>query len=173
VRRDRLTLAAFAVFVVIAGAVPVAIRLGSFELPPLWAAGLRFGVAAAILAGLAIASRAPFPRGAHLLGAVLSGLLFYGGVIPLLLYVGLSQAPAAVGSIAGAFDPPATLMLAALIGLERLTLRGVAGALVAAAGIGAIVGGTWLGAFSAASSTFAGSGAIGDRRHAPAGPRPS
>jgi drug/metabolite transporter (DMT)-like permease len=138
VRPDRLTLGAFAVVVVIGGVVPVAIRLGGFELPPLWAAGLRFGIGAMILGGLAIAAHAPFPRGAHLLGVVLFGLLLFGVSISL-LYLGLIEAPAAVASIAGAFGPLATLLLAAAIGLERLTLRGLGGSLVAAAGIAAIV----------------------------------
>ena len=47
-RPDRVTLAAFVGFVLIAGAVSVAIRLGSFELPPFWAATLRYAMAVPI-----------------------------------------------------------------------------------------------------------------------------
>ena len=135
---DRLVVAAFAAFVVIIGSAPVAIRLGSFELPPLWAAGLRFGVSGVILVGLAIAWRVPFPRGANLVGAVLFGLLLYGGSIPL-AYIGLTQAPAAMASISDAFLPLEALLIAAAIGLERVRPRGLAGALVAVAGVAVIV----------------------------------
>jgi drug/metabolite transporter (DMT)-like permease len=138
-RPDRLALIAFVGFVGIAGAVPVAIRMGSFELPSFWAAGFRYGIAAVILAGVAIAWRVPFPRGAQLAGPVLFAVLFFGGYAPL-FYLGLSQAPAAVGSIVGAFQPLVTLLLAATVGLERFTFRAVAGALVAIVGIGVVVG---------------------------------
>ena len=60
-RPDRVTLAAFVGFVVIAGAVSVAIRLGSFELPPFWAATLRYAMAVLIFAALAIALHIPLP----------------------------------------------------------------------------------------------------------------
>jgi drug/metabolite transporter (DMT)-like permease len=137
-RPDRVVVAAFAVFVVIIGSAPVAIRLGSFELPPLWAAGLRFGIAGIILVGLAVAGRVPFPRGANLVGAVLFGLLLYGVTIPL-AYIGLTQAPAAMASISDAFLPLEALLIAAAIGLEQLKLRGLAGALVAVVGVAVIV----------------------------------
>lgn len=137
-RPDRVTLAAFVGFVLIAGAVSVAIRLGSFELPPFWAATLRYAMAVAVFAGLAIALRIPFPRGTNLLGALLFSLTFV--VSTALLYVGVSGSSASMGAVAFAVTPLATLALAAVIGLERFTLRGGAGAFIAAAGIVVVVG---------------------------------
>jgi drug/metabolite transporter (DMT)-like permease len=136
-RPDRVTLAAFVGFVLIAGAVSVAIRLGSFELPPFWAATLRYAMAVAIFTGLAVALHIPFPRGANLVGALLFSLTFV--VSTALLYVGVSGSSASMGAVAFAVTPLVTLALAAVIGLERLTFRGVAGALVAAAGIVVVV----------------------------------
>lgn len=137
-RPDRVTLIAFVGFVLIAGAVSVAIRLGSFELPPFWAATLRYAMAVTIFTALAIALRIPFPRGANLLGALLFSLTFV--VSTALLYVGVSGSSASTGAIAFALTPLVTLALAATIGLERFTLRGAMGALVAAAGTVVVVG---------------------------------
>jgi drug/metabolite transporter (DMT)-like permease len=136
-RPDRITLAAFVGFVLVAGAVSVAIRLGSFELPPFWAATLRYAMAVAIFIGLAVALHIPFPRGSNLAGALLFSLTFV--ISTALLYVGVSGSSASMGAIAFAVTPLATLALAAAVGLERFTLRGVAGALVAAAGIVVVV----------------------------------
>src|SRR5947209_6049753 len=122
VRPDRVAVAAFVGFVVISGAAPVAVRLGGLELPPLWAAGFRYAIAAVLLTALALVWRVPFPRGAQLLGPVLFGLIFFGISVPL-YYVGQISAPAAVGSLSGAFSPLATLAIASVIGLERFTLR--------------------------------------------------
>ncbi len=137
-RPDRVTIAAFIGFVLIAGAVSVAIRLGAFELPSFWAATLRYAMAVPIFAALAIALRIPFPRGANLAGALLFSLTFV--VSTALLYVGVSSSSASMGAIAFAVTPLVTLALAAVIGLERFTVRGVAGALVAAAGMVVVVG---------------------------------
>jgi drug/metabolite transporter (DMT)-like permease len=136
-RPDRVTLAAFVGFVLIAGAVSVAIRLGSFELAPFWAATLRYAMAVAIFTVVAIALRVPFPRGANLVGALMFSLTFV--VSTALLYVGVSGSSASMGALAFAVTPLVTLTLAAAIGLERFTLRGVAGAVVAAAGMVVVV----------------------------------
>jgi drug/metabolite transporter (DMT)-like permease len=136
-RPDRITLVAFVGFVLIAGAVSVAIRLGGVELPSFWAATLRYAMAVLIFTVLAIALRIPFPRGANLLGALLFSLTFV--VSTALLYVGVSRSSASMGALAFAATPLVTLALAAVIGLERFTLRGVAGALIAAAGLVVVV----------------------------------
>jgi drug/metabolite transporter (DMT)-like permease len=136
-RPDRVTLAAFVSFVLIAGAVSVAIRLGSFELPPLWAATLRYAMAVTIFTAVGIALHIPFPRGANLLGALLFSLTFV--VSTTLYYVGVSGSSASMGAMAFAVTPLVTLALAAIIGLEQFTLRGVTGALIAAAGMVVVV----------------------------------
>ena len=65
--------AAFIAIVVMGGSNAVGVRLGVAELPPLWAATLRFGLAAALLALLAAARRSRLPHGRELLGAVTTG----------------------------------------------------------------------------------------------------
>jgi drug/metabolite transporter (DMT)-like permease len=156
-RPDRVTIAAFIGFVLIAGAVSVAIRLGAFELPPFWAATLRYAAAVPIFAGLAIALHIPFPRGANLLGALLFSLTFV--VSTALLYVGVSGSSASMGAIAFAVTPLVTLALAAAIGLEQFTFRGVAGALIAGAGMVVVVG-DQLGAAVPVPALFALAGAM-------------
>jgi drug/metabolite transporter (DMT)-like permease len=136
-RPDRITLAAFVGFVLIAGAVSVAIRLGSFELPPFWAATLRYAMAVTIFTVLAFALHIPFPRRANLVGAVLFSLTFVTSTA--LLYVGVSGSSASLGAIVFAVTPLVTLALAAALGLERFTFRGAAGALIAAAGLVLVV----------------------------------
>jgi drug/metabolite transporter (DMT)-like permease len=116
----------------------VAIRLGSFELPPFWAASLRYAMAVTVLAALAMALRIPFPRGENLVGALLFSLTFV--VSTALLYVGVSASSASTGAIAFALTPLVTLALAAAVGLERFTFGGVVGALIAAAGTVVVVG---------------------------------
>src|SRR3712207_9454123 len=110
-RPDRVTLAAFVAFVVMAGAVAVAIRLGSFELPPFWAATLRYAMAVAIFTGLAIALHIPIPRGENFVGALLFSLTFV--LSTALLYVGVSGSSASLGAVAFAVTPLVTLALAA------------------------------------------------------------
>lgn len=137
-RPDRVTLAAFVGFVLVAGAVSVAIRLGAFELPPFWAATLRYAMAVPIFAAVAIALRIPFPRGANLLGALLFSLTFV--VSTALLYVGVAGSlgidgrDRVRGNAAGDARPR---------GGERpraFHLRAVMGALAAAAGMVIVVG---------------------------------
>lgn len=156
-RPDRITLAAFVGFVLMAGSVSVAIRLGSFELPPFWAATLRYAMAVAMFTGLAIALRIPIPRGVNLVGALLFSLTFV--ISTALLYVGVSESSASLGAVAFALTPLLTLALAAVIGLERLTLRGAAGALIAAVGI-VIVVSDQVGAAVPMTSVFALAGAV-------------
>jgi drug/metabolite transporter (DMT)-like permease len=137
-RPDRVTLVAIVAFVLINGAVSVAIRLGSFELQPFWAATLRYALAVPIFAAIAIALRIPFPRGKNLLGALSFSLTFVASTA--LLYAGVSASSASTGGIAFALTPLVTLALAAAVGLERFTVGGVVGALIAAAGTVVVVG---------------------------------
>jgi drug/metabolite transporter (DMT)-like permease len=136
-RPDRVTVAAFVGFVLIAGAVSVAIRLGSFELPPFWAATLRYAMAVPIFITLAVALRLPFPRGANLVGALLMSLTYVTSIA--LTYLGVSASSASMGALVFALAPLVTLALAASMGLERIMLHGAAGALVAAAGVVVVV----------------------------------
>jgi drug/metabolite transporter (DMT)-like permease len=128
------TLAAFVGATIIGGANFVAVSVSNLELAPLWGAGLRFGAAAALFFLLATLTRVPLPRGRAARGAALYGLLGFGGAYAG-LYVALVGLSAGTVSVVMASVPLFTLGLAAALGQELLTARGIAGGLLAVAGI--------------------------------------
>src|SRR2546430_198075 len=115
----------------------VAVRFSNRELPPFEGAALRFGIAALLFLGYALARGIPLPRGRALVGAIAFGLLAFGGAYAF-GYWGLVTAPAAVGALAFALVPLITLVLAAGHGLERITPRALAGGALAAGGVGIV-----------------------------------
>ena len=129
----RLALAAFAGAVVTGGSNFVAVRYSNRELDPLWGAGLRFGLAALVFAILCAALRLTVPRGRALGMSALYGLLGFGGTYGC-LYWALQDVPAGIGAVVMAVGPLLTLFLAVLHGMELLSGRAVAGALVAIVG---------------------------------------
>jgi drug/metabolite transporter (DMT)-like permease len=135
---DRSTALAFAALVLIGGSNFVLVRFSNRELDPFWGAALRWGAASAVSFAIVVVRRTPLPRGRALVGAVIYGLLYFGGFYAF-AYWGLQHAPAAVAALLFAPVPLVTLLLAASQRVERLRLRGLAGALVAAAGIGLMV----------------------------------
>ena len=139
-----LTLAAFSLAVVLGGANFVAVRLSNRELAPFWGAGLRFSLAAALFVLIALALRLRWPRGRLLAITAAYGVLAFG-VSYALMYWALVRATAGTATIVLAAVPLATLLLAVAQGLERLTLRAVAGSVLAFVGItGMVIGGAAL-----------------------------
>jgi drug/metabolite transporter (DMT)-like permease len=130
---DRLALSAFVGAVVIGGSNFVAVRFSNRELDPLWGAFLRFGFAAAVFVVLIAVLRLPLPRGRVLGPAAVYGLLAFAGTYGC-LYWALQDVPAGIGAVVMAIGPLLTLLLAVAHGLERLTLRALAGAIVALGG---------------------------------------
>jgi drug/metabolite transporter (DMT)-like permease len=132
---DRFTLAAFATFVTLGGGNFLAVRFSNRELPPIWGAGLRFTVAAALFVAIAFALRLRWPRGRQL---VLTGVygLFTFALSYALMYWALVRVTAGMGAVVLAVVPLVTVLLAALQRMEVLSGRAVAGALLALAGIG-------------------------------------
>src|SRR5918995_3354342 len=130
---DRLALGAFIGAVVIGGSNFVAVRFSNRELDPLWGAFLRFALAAAVFALLIALLRLPLPRGRVLGPATVYGLLAFAGTYGC-LYWALQDVPAGIGAVVMAIGPLLTLLLAVAHGLERLTLRALAGAIVALGG---------------------------------------
>lgn len=126
-------LVAFATVVLIGGGNFVAVRFSNRELAPFWGAGARFALAAALLFAVTYALRLPVPRGRAATGALLYGVLGFGGSYAF-LYWGLLAAPAALASVIVALLPLETLAIAAAVGLERLRVRGVAGGAIALLG---------------------------------------
>jgi drug/metabolite transporter (DMT)-like permease len=135
---DRTTALAFGLLVLIGGANFVLVRFSNRELDPFWGAALRWGAASLISFGIVAARRTPLPRGRALVGVLLYGLLYFGGLYAF-AYWGLLRAPASVAAVVFAPVPLLTLLLATAQRVEAMRWRGLAGAVIAAAGIGAMV----------------------------------
>ena len=70
---DKMTLAAFATFVIVSGGASVAIRFTYAEIAPFWGAAMRFVFGALFFWAMAIVKKVEVPKGRALSGAVLSG----------------------------------------------------------------------------------------------------
>jgi drug/metabolite transporter (DMT)-like permease len=127
-------LAAFLIGSVLAGGNAVGVRYSNRELDPLWGAGLRFALAAALLAALmAVLGLSP-PRGNALAGAVLYGALNFGAAFAL-AYYGFVRIHAGLGQTVLALVPLVTLLLALLQRQERFRPAALGGSVLALAGI--------------------------------------
>jgi drug/metabolite transporter (DMT)-like permease len=130
---DRPALAAFFGAVFIGGSNFVAIRFSNRELDPLWGAGLRFALAAAVFGLLCAALRLSLPRGRALVLVATYGLLAFGAAYGC-LYWAMQEVPAGVAAVVLAVGPLLTLLLAVAHGMEQLSGRALLGALVAIVG---------------------------------------
>lgn len=151
-RPDLGTSAAFAGTVVIGGANFIAVSLSNRELPPVLGAAFRFALGALLFLLIARVARVPLARGRAARGAALYGLLGFGVAYAFLYYalVGLTAGTVAVIMAA---VPLLTLVIAVLVGQEQFTIRGVAGGVLAIAGITVLSLGT-LGGEAAQSRPF-------------------
>jgi drug/metabolite transporter (DMT)-like permease len=138
---DRITLIAFAGFVILAGGAAIAIRFTYAELAPYWSGVLRFALVALVFWLLVLVRKVPLPRGRALGGAALFGFLSVGAAF-LLVYYGLTKTPASLYSTIAAIIPLLTLFFAVAHKLELFRMRGVAGGLLAVAGIAIAVSGS-------------------------------
>ena len=133
-RPGRVTLGAFAVLVLIGGFNFVAVRYSNRELPPLFGAGARFAIAAVLLIAFVVLRRVALPRGRVLLVTVVYGVLTFT-VGYAFAYWALQSLSAGIGAVVFGATPLLTVLFAAAHGLERLSMRGVGGALLAVVGI--------------------------------------
>jgi drug/metabolite transporter (DMT)-like permease len=131
---ERIALGAFLVGSVLAGGNAVGVRFSNRELSPLWGAGLRFSLAAALLAALMALLKLSPPHGRALTGAVLYGALNFGAAFAL-AYYGFVEVHAGLGQTLLAVVPLVTLLLAVLQRQEHLRVSGIVGSLLALAGI--------------------------------------
>jgi drug/metabolite transporter (DMT)-like permease len=131
---ERIALGAFLVGSALAGGNAVGVRVSNRELSPLWGAGLRFALAALLLAAIMAALRLALPRGRALTGAVLYGVLNFAAAFAL-AYYGFVDIHAGLGQTLLAVVPLATLLLAVLQRQERFRRAGLVGALLALVGI--------------------------------------
>jgi drug/metabolite transporter (DMT)-like permease len=138
-RGDGTALAAFVAGTVLAGGNAVGVRVSNRELDPLWGAGLRFMLAACLLAAVMAVMRLAVPRGRALVGVLLYGALIFGGAFSFAYYA-LVRIHAGLGQTLLALVPLATLLLAVLQRQERLRLAAVVGTVLSVAGIGVVSG---------------------------------
>jgi drug/metabolite transporter (DMT)-like permease len=137
---DNKTLAAFGVFILLAGGASVAVRITYGELPPFYSGAARFALAGLIFWVLLFIRKIPFPRGQALLGAVLFGTLSVGLAFTFIAW-GLVETPASTYQVLMALVPLLTIFLAFLHGVERIRWQGLLGSLLAVGGIAVVVGG--------------------------------
>ncbi len=136
----RRVLAAFVAFILVGGGAAVAIRITYGEMAPFWSSASRFGVAALAFWVLVAVRRLSLPKGRALVGAVLFGLFTVGLAFALIGW-GLTETPASVYQVLMALIPLVTLFLSYFQGVEAITSRGIAGSILAAAGIAVTVAG--------------------------------
>jgi drug/metabolite transporter (DMT)-like permease len=157
-RGDRVALSAFLVSSILAGGNAVAVRFSNRELEPLWSAGLRFALSAALLLTIVAVRRLPLPRGRALAGSSLYGLIGFGLAFALAYYA-LVHIHAGLQQTILALVPLATLLLAVLQRQERLSLAPIVGTALALAGV-AVISGASLGQGVPLLSLLAGLGAM-------------
>lgn len=136
-RPSRATLAALVGVVLFGGVNAIGVRQTVLELSPFWGAAIRFLAAGMILAVFVQVTRRPFPRGRGLAGAALYGLIGFGGSFGL-VYPALRDVSASTAQVLIALTPLFTFGLAIVHGQERFRLHGLAGALIAVAGVAVV-----------------------------------
>jgi drug/metabolite transporter (DMT)-like permease len=147
--RSTLAVLAAAATGVQVGAAIVATRYVAADISPASLAFLRYAIGVAcLIPAVAIAARVRFARGDILPIAAL-GVGQFGILIALLNY-GLRTVPAARGALIFATFPLLTLIVAALLGHERVTARKLAGILATMTGVALALGDKILGAGSLA-----------------------
>jgi drug/metabolite transporter (DMT)-like permease len=133
-RPDQLTLAAYILIVILAGANAVAVRFTVMELPPFWGATLRFAAAALIFWIFVLFRKSSLPTGSALIGVLLYGFLSFGASYAF-IYWGIKSVPAGLTQVILALVPLLTFFAAYLHRIESFRWRGLLGALLAVVGI--------------------------------------
>lgn len=137
VKKPSLPLLAFIACAVIWGSTFLVIRVGNESLPALWACTLRFALAALVLNGILLATRQRWPRGEALKAAIGYGILEFGISMPL-LYWGEKVVPSGLAAVLYAICPVAAMLIARLMGMEKLNARRLGAAIFAFLGVGVI-----------------------------------
>jgi drug/metabolite transporter (DMT)-like permease len=124
--------------VLFGGVNAIAVKVSVEELAPYWSAGVRFLAAGVLLLGLVFVMRRPLPPGRSLTGAVLYGTVSFAGSFGF-IYPSIRVVPAGTAMILISLVPLMTFALAILHRQERFHIQGLAGALIALAGVAVIV----------------------------------
>jgi drug/metabolite transporter (DMT)-like permease len=109
-------------------------RYAVVSIDPVWISTFRFGIGFLLLLPFALATRSRWPRNADLIATAALGVLFYGGYF--VAYArALTFTTAARGSLGISTLPVLTMLVAAALGKERLTVRKSLGVLTALSGV--------------------------------------
>ena len=109
-------------------------RYAVTSIDPVWVSTFRFGIGCLLLVPFAVATRSRWPRDTDLVLTAALGALFYGAYF--VAYArALTFTSAARGSLGVATLPVLTMLVAAVLGKERLTLRKSLGVLIALGGV--------------------------------------
>lgn len=138
---DNATYAAFAGTVLIGGTNFIAVSISNQEMPPLFGAAFRFGLAALLLFFITRTRGIPLAHGRAALGAALYGILTFGVGVALLYYALVGLAAGTVAIIVSAV-PLFTLVIAVLLRQEQLSLRRVVAGILVVTGIAILSAGT-------------------------------
>jgi drug/metabolite transporter (DMT)-like permease len=103
---------------------------------PVTLAAFRFGIAFLLILPLALMLKSRWPRGRDLLGVAVLGILYFA-LFFVLYNRSLEMTTAARGSLALSTLPLVTMIVAALLGKERMTARKTLGVLIAVGGAAA------------------------------------
>jgi drug/metabolite transporter (DMT)-like permease len=118
------------------GTVAATTRFVIAGIDPLTLAALRFGGAFLVLLPIALAARQPWPKGRDWVWVILLGGVYFC-VYQVLYNLAFVHTTAARGSMIGSLLALITMAVAALFGVERLTIRKTAGVLIATGGVAA------------------------------------
>lgn len=144
------------------GTVAAVTRLAVADIDPLTLGAMRFGGAFLVLLPIVLVLRQPWPKGRDWLWVVLLGGVYFC-IYQVLYNVAFVYTTAASGSMIGATLALMTMAVAALFGVERLSLRKSAGVLVATCGVAVALAagsataphGSWRGDIIMAAGIFA------------------
>lgn len=136
---DQATLLAFVGVVVFGGVNGVGIAILNADVAPLWGAALRFGAAATLLFAIVVVRRILLPRGPALVGSLAYGVLYFGLGFGLIHWA-LVEAPPGMSQVVLAVVPLLALLLAVAHRIERFQLQGLAGSVLALAGVMVVFG---------------------------------
>ena len=131
---SKITLAAFAIATLLAGANAVAAKFTVAELAPFWGAAIRFAGASLIFWAITLIKRIPLPSGRAFLGSLLYGLINFG-LAYAFLYWGLQSIPATLAQIVLSLVPLLTILFAAFHHVETFRWRSLLGAVLSTLGI--------------------------------------
>lgn len=133
-KTDNLAITAFFLIALFGGGNTVAVRISNAELAPFWGATIRFAAAGSLFWLILLLRRIPLPQKSDAVVLLLTGF-FTSGVSFALIYLGLVEVPASLGSVVIALGPLMTLFLAIAHRIEHFRWQSLLGGLIAIIGI--------------------------------------